>query len=567
MRARSLVGASLLLLCATPVGAFVVLTADNVCGPTDDPCVVDQPYESSTGLPLDFGRRTVLVTGNGSFTGGLDLSCGALVVDRPGVWLRVTEFLSLPPVRIAAVRGCSSSPQTSCFVDADCGEGTCSVGDGGIRMGGSIVAPSRWVELTAAGDIEIAGRIRGAANLPGAGGGRVFITSTGGSIALTAPLNVTSSRRPGEYGPTYAGYVELLAAGDVLLQGTIRANGGDGLLRARAGRDLRVESTIRLRAHDADLKSGDVALTAGHDLVVAGGPGRAPAMIDLKGGSAYRIAGDAGEGTLVAGGRIDIERGTLLRSDCGRGNVPIEWIAYPGSWSLDAGAGVAIDGEITARGCKGLNFAAEMVIVTDGSFVLGPNGTIDLRAGYGYRFTLRAGPRELVVLDGVVDMTGFVIEEHDPGYEFGEGGTLNISGGNVSIGGTIRSGGDSTGGEILVDACRVHLRNSALVDNSLGLQVDNWADPTNLFYVGESMTADPGSSILAAATGGTEIVYRDADKPPSLLGTAIPPPVLTLAPNLTGCPVCGNDEVDEGEQCDDGNTTAGDGCDGDCQTE
>lgn len=37
--------------------------------------------------------------------------------------------------------------------------------------------------------------------------------------------------------------------------------------------------------------------------------------------------------------------------------------------------------------------------------------------------------------------------------------------------------------------------------------------------------------------------------------------------NVPTTPVCGNSAVETGEQCDDGNTTAGDGCDASCQTE
>ncbi len=37
--------------------------------------------------------------------------------------------------------------------------------------------------------------------------------------------------------------------------------------------------------------------------------------------------------------------------------------------------------------------------------------------------------------------------------------------------------------------------------------------------------------------------------------------------DMTNPPVCGNSAVETGEQCDDGNTTAGDGCDNNCQNE
>jgi cysteine-rich repeat protein len=82
------------------------------------------------------------------------------------------------------------------------------------------------------------------------------------------------------------------------------------------------------------------------------------------------------------------------------------------------------------------------------------------------------------------------------------------------------------------------------------------------------MTAAPGSKLLADSVGGrTLITYRDQFKPPVLQGTMTPAPLLDTNPSLSGCPVCGNLEIDAGESCDDGNQTSGDGCRADCQDE
>ncbi|MBI5506060.1 MAG: hypothetical protein HY899_14785, partial [Deltaproteobacteria bacterium] len=82
------------------------------------------------------------------------------------------------------------------------------------------------------------------------------------------------------------------------------------------------------------------------------------------------------------------------------------------------------------------------------------------------------------------------------------------------------------------------------------------------------MVADAGSKVLTDPAGKTaRIVYRDPAKPPLLHGTITPAPVLNANPSLEGCPVCGNREIDQGESCDDGNTTSGDGCRSDCQDE
>jgi cysteine-rich repeat protein len=83
------------------------------------------------------------------------------------------------------------------------------------------------------------------------------------------------------------------------------------------------------------------------------------------------------------------------------------------------------------------------------------------------------------------------------------------------------------------------------------------------------MTVDRKSKILAdvSSNANNKITYRDPGKPPVLEGTIEPAPVLSVNPSLVGCPVCGNLEIDRGESCDDGNTTAGDSCSEVCQDE
>ena len=71
--------------------------------------------------------------------------------------------------------------------------------------------------------------------------------------------------------------------------------------------------------------------------------------------------------------------------------------------------------------------------------------------------------------------------------------------------------------------------------------------------------------------------YRTSDKrtiraPASLVGTVAAPPWsdLTVPASVLYYdvePLCGNGRLDAGEECDDGNTTAGDGCSVDCKTE
>jgi len=52
-----------------------------------------------------------------------------------------------------------------------------------------------------------------------------------------------------------------------------------------------------------------------------------------------------------------------------------------------------------------------------------------------------------------------------------------------------------------------------------------------------------------------------------IAGDVSPAPQFFLDASLIGCPVCCNSEIDQGETCDDGNLTDGDGCSSGCQSE
>jgi cysteine-rich repeat protein len=86
-------------------------------------------------------------------------------------------------------------------------------------------------------------------------------------------------------------------------------------------------------------------------------------------------------------------------------------------------------------------------------------------------------------------------------------------------------------------------------------------------FVGREHIHQATGSRILTGSGTNQFTYRDPAKPPLLSGVVSPAPALIVDMGLVGCPVCGNDEVDQGETCDDGNTSSGDGCSDLCQTE
>ena len=124
------------------------------------------------------------------------------------------------------------------------------------------------------------------------------------------------------------------------------------------------------------------------------------------------------------------------------------------------------------------------------------------------------------------------------------------------------NGGPVGAGDLYVDVCRLHLQPGSRLDSAWEEQTDYVGN--TVITIRESMLADAGSKIRGKADALQSITYRDAAKAPQLNGSISPIASLAVEPLLSGCPVCGNHEIDDGESCDDGNVVDGDGCDSTC---
>jgi len=145
----------------------------------------------------------------------------------------------------------------------------------------------------------------------------------------------------------------------------------------------------------------------------------------------------------------------------------------------------------------------------------------------------------------------------------GGGGYVHVdSSGFVGISGVVRTRGTydpAFVGLLSIDACRIAMQSGGQLLNTV-------SGGGNRLIAHESMRLFAGS-VVNAGGGDNIFTYRSADKEPFIEGSVVPSAQLVLDETLGGCPVCGNEEVDETETCDDGNTAAGDGCSGDCQIE
>ncbi|HYC54761.1 MAG TPA: hypothetical protein VEL28_07470, partial [Candidatus Binatia bacterium] len=136
MRATSLL-LSVFLLALSPASvAFAVMadSADDVCAPAADPCNITVEVDVVNNSTLDFGTRTVNVTGGGRFdfgSGNGTILLGKLLTNTAGAAINArgpgvqpdTQESGL--VQIEARRECSAG-ERSCVGLSDCQLGACN---------------------------------------------------------------------------------------------------------------------------------------------------------------------------------------------------------------------------------------------------------------------------------------------------------------------------------------------------------------------------------------------------------------------------------------------------------
>ncbi|RMF18848.1 MAG: hypothetical protein D6760_13570, partial [Deltaproteobacteria bacterium] len=136
-----------LLLAAHASYATIIANGpDDICPPAADPCVISEEVQIQPPGTLDFGTRTVHLTGAGKLVGTAAITCGDFLVDvgAANVAVDTREAGNVAgSFSVTAQRACSADPSVPCLWDATCqnaGLGTCSVGAGIISLAGTIVA-------------------------------------------------------------------------------------------------------------------------------------------------------------------------------------------------------------------------------------------------------------------------------------------------------------------------------------------------------------------------------------------------------------------------------------------
>lgn len=142
---RNPLGATTLLLAAlllgglTPTSAPAVSSADQICAPGEDPCVIDSVVLVDHLSVLDFGSRTVILTGNGELNTGagtVTVLCGRFEASGlSGADPVAIRARGLSPLgsgtdggtfELRAQRSCTENHDTTCLNDVGCDFGLCT---------------------------------------------------------------------------------------------------------------------------------------------------------------------------------------------------------------------------------------------------------------------------------------------------------------------------------------------------------------------------------------------------------------------------------------------------------
>ncbi len=549
------------LCCVAPALALIVAdSAADICAPDADPCVITQQVDVVDGSVLDFGVRAVIVQGAGLLNfsvGSGSLQCGSFSATSTGTSVIArgtadTGGTEGGDVEIFSRRRCSGNASLPCFVDGQCsasGAGSCSVGDGAMVVAGKVLgnadSPAR-VHLKAAGDVQIQKFLSVAGTLGTSDGGAITIESMQGSVTTGDKLELTAGAQGS------GGALDISAALDVVVGAAVDAVGGDfdgGTISIAAGRSVTIADDIVADSGGGAGFGGTIDVAAGGDIAIVGGSATNRLNLSTQGHqSADNYGGDGGTQSYDAGGSISVARYVRLDSN----GAPPD--GFGDSITFSAVGGVSIDASVYSKAKGSLGGGGSIEVMAGGDITASSTALLDVTGFAGGGGDVLLEPGASLVFVGAVNASA---------SSAGIAGRLFVqAGGDASVGGTITTAGANSTyshGQLQIEACRVTISGSLANSAAAG---------ENQLIGREHIEVATAGRVTASGAGGSNTMrYRAVTKPPVMHGTVSPAPVLVLDEALVGCPVCGNAEVDQGETCDDGGTSGGDGCSATCQDE
>ncbi len=554
MRSLICAGALALLLFVAPSAqagipactAADIVAAESVADCPDDgvsQCNITKDYDIANGCDLDFGSRDVFIE-----TGSrIDVGSGAMT-------LRAAD-LTLD--RGSDIRGRGEGSTSPTFD----GGMVSLITSGGITMvGGSNKATIDVSANSLAGDIFIdaqgpvliAGQLL-ANNLAIDGdAGTITVFSADFTLDSTGELSARNGNQSFS-----GGTIDILADGDAVIDGMIDLDGGDGgFLDLAATGQVSVDRDINTTGNGDAGSGGVVDILAGTDLFLRG-------RIVARGTTGLDNAGGDGGAVCVEAlfGDVTVTHDILATAASSDGAGDTISITAAGS------VHIASTAQLSARangsfGCGGfLTIEADLDITAA--------GPVDVSGGFG------GGE-----IDYVAGRHITIAKVHDAQGRAGGG----IGGGVFMEAGASTFGRLSIQKQILADGGGCSFENGCGVGGSTdlsGCEVEIFGDG-DVFARGadggqNQVTAfgllrilSPASLRANATTalgldGSTTLDHADAVAP--ILSGSFDPLAEVRALPLQTCPQCGNNEIEVGETCDDGNVSSCDGCSFFCQVE
>ena len=512
-------------------GPVAATTANDVCPPAANPCVITNFVPVTHMSVLDFGNRALTIAAGGNLAAGsstMTIIAGAVTVNQGGT-ISAAGSGSLPGGRFTiegtslfiagtlAVQGAPPGELTLLFsgdviltgpITAQSSSNSLSGGSVVIEGATVIVSSSidvfggrqeesgGDVDITAAGNLDFAGSINASATDGGGIGLRAGVGASGGDLNLAAgSLLDAAAFNLGGFG----GGVDLSANGDRITSGHVRLNGAINVSGARGS------------------ESEGGGLAGSLDVSAAGAVLIAPtATLNFSGGVPD---GDGGEIDIIAEG--------IFEGDGVRIEAPVN-VSGPtnggsgGSFSVDSFGPVDVRASINASATDGgevtisstigsVTVAQAVTINASGSGLNGGGGSICLasaqeRFGSSPIVTIASG--NLLAIGGssapagggsggsieVIGLDAVRIAgtaSADGGNGGGAGGSVDVTAldGSAFIDGTLRARGvGAAGGSVAVDATRIEVAAGALID------------------VGGNGGTETGTDIGLTASGGSVLV-------------------------------------------------------------
>lgn len=526
---------SAFLLCSLAAAPAFATTADDLCLPAANPCIVQSKQITVTdGSVIDLGARDLILRSGSALTVG-----STEVNGIPGLSMTVRAAN-------ITLEGGTALKGTGADITVDV-TGSLSVlkANSPARIDVSGPIPGT-IEVEADGNVLITGIIDAGSGAVESDGGIVTINAA--DISLPGTIDIHGGK------DATGGVLTLDAAGTMNLSGIIDATGGDGGdVECDAENELITTAKFDMKATQGAGFGGNLALTTVDGRIDLGG------NIDLKGEAGGDGGGDGGELEVISGDSLDLTAILDLRGASPDGSG--------GTASFTADVDITQTTSILAQGQGQESAGGSVEYNAERKITLGPVNASGGGQGFGGT-VLATAWCELVLPQGSNIVTTALGGENT----FRSGGLLTLAG-NVTAGTSNRI--DHRSDQTATITGTVNPAPTQFTDDNL-VPCGGFPTPgcgNNMVEPGLGEQCDVGNADSCDGDNCSSMCKTEACGNGTVECTEVCDDGNTN--DLDGCKgdcsrfdnVCGDGIQEGAETCDDSNTNACDGCSATCRTE